>query len=463
MSDETSINETKVHEDTLVEIKRLGGDYDAVKKNYEELRKEVKSAQDENDSKYADKTKIEKLKEAIVTRKEELDAVFVAKEAKEAEFKKRMDDFELLVKRPGGIRANEESPVSIKEVQDHFIACRATQKKDTSRFILENMDYTGEEYKEYVKNFEQYLIKGSDRDGSGITPEQIKTLSVGVQPHGGYTVTPATGAKIIQTLYETSPIRQLAAVTSISTDSIEFPTDNDEAACGWVSETGNRPETATPDMGMKKIFVHEMYAAPRATQQLLEDSAINIEQWLAGKVAEKFARTEATAFVSGDGQGKPMGFLSYADGTTPTTVEQVAMGAANALTADGFKNIKYAMKEQYHGNGTWLMNRTTVLAALLLKNGIGDYIWKNGISEDRADTIMGFPVRMAADMPIVAAGALAVALSDWSKSYQIVDRLGISVLRDPYTVVPFVKFYTRRRTGGDLRITEALKLGVISA
>ena len=85
--------------------------------------------------------------------------------------------------------------------------------------------------------------------------------------------------------------------------------DKDEAAVGWVAETEARAETATPDLAKIAIAVHEVYAEPRATQKLIDDSSIDIEAWLSAKVAEKFARTEATAFVNGTGVGQPRGFL----------------------------------------------------------------------------------------------------------------------------------------------------------
>ena len=205
-----------------------------------------------------------------------------------------------------------------------------------------------------------------------------------------------------------------------------------------------------------------MYAKPRATQQLLEDSAINIEQYIANKVAEKMGRYESAAFVTGDGVGKPRGFLTYDTGTDYGQIEQIDMGAAAVLTADGFIKIKYSLVEDYLNRGTWLMNRTTVRDAMLLKDGNGNYIWKPSIAVDAPSTILSLAVRMATSMPAVAANALSIVLADFNEAYTIVDRLGVTVQRDPYTVKPFVEFYTRKRVGGDVVNFQAMKIGKIS-
>jgi len=108
------------------------------------------------------------------------------------------------------------------------------------------------------------------------------------------------------------------------------------------------------------------------------------------------------------------------------------------------------------------MNRLTVAAAMQLKDGQGNYIWKPGLAEERHSTILGLDVRMATTMPTVAANALSVAIADWSEAYMVVDRLGITIQRDPYTQKPMIEFYTRKRVGGDVINFQAIKLGVIS-
>lgn len=307
------------------------------------------------------------------------------------------------------------------------------------------------EQKAYKEAFASYLRKGE----TGI---DTKALSVGSDPDGGYTVTPFMSNQITKVINESSPIRALASVQTISTDSLEFLEDVQTLTSGWTGETTTVAETATPQIGKRNIPVHEMYAQPKATQKLLDDSAINIEQWLADKFSESFALREATAFVSGDGVGKPRGILTYAAGTSWGQVQQINSGSASAITADGLIKLFYAVKEGYLAGSTFLMNRATVQAARLLKDTTNQYIWQPGLQAGTPDLILGKPVAMAADMPTEASNALAVAFGNFRNAYQIVDRNGIRVLRDPYTEKPFVKFYATKRVGGDVANFEAIKL-----
>jgi HK97 family phage major capsid protein len=401
--------------------------------------------------------RINKFAADISTRQEELDK-------KQSDFEKlyteRMDQFETSLKRPGGLIDGTES-AELKEAKEFFVASFGLKEGAVpySKMKDAQIDLSG--YQAYKNAFEDFLrTKGDERQ---LGADAHKALMVGSDPDGGYTVPTAMASRIIQRMYEIDPIRQLASVENISTRSIEFMVDWDEASYGWEAETVGGAETGTPKFKSKEITTFTMYAKPRATQMLIEDSGINIDNWLADKVANRFGRVEGAAFVSGDGVGKPRGFLTYANGSTYGTIEQVNMGAAAALTADGFIDIKYSLKEQFLNAAlAWLMNRSTVAAAMKLKDGSGNYIWKPSmLASDPGSSILGIPVRMATTMPTVAANALAVALADWKEAYTIVDRLGITIQRDPYTVKPLVEFYTRKRVGGDVTNFEAIKLGVI--
>lgn len=451
MADE--IKEKDVHKQVMSEIEAIGA---TSKENFEEIQKNYKSLQDELDKvdkKIPDNSKIEKLVEDIRTRQDALQEANDQAKAKEAEYKKRFEELELLLKRAKPQRTAEADEKLKKEVDQHILACMASQDRK------DRFEYSEDDYIQYKDAFKKFLIKGNQQLG----PEEIKRLSVGIDPHGGYTVTPAMSSAITTKLYETDPIRQLSRIETISSDAWEELVDWGQFGYGWVNETGTRSETSTSDFNLKRIPVHEMYANPRTTQQLLDDSGINVENWLGNKVADRFVRAEGAAFITGDGVGKPRGITTYSNGTTYGTVQQVNMGLAANLTFDGFINVKYALIEQYLNRGTWLMNRTTVQAAMKLKNGFGDPLWLPSMSSTTPESILGLPVRMSTTMPTIAANALAVALADWKEAYVIVDRLGISVLRDPYTTKGQIEFYTRRRVGGDLINFDAIKIGKISA
>ena len=318
-------------------------------------------------------------------------------------------------------------------------------------------DGVGGEHKAAMRG---YLRKG---DESGLARIEQKALSVGTDPEGGYLVTPEMSATIVQTVFETSPIRAIAGIEAISSDSLELLVDKDEAAVGWVAETEARADTATPDLAKVIIAVHEIYAEPRATQKLIDDSSIDIETWLAAKVAEKFSRTEATAFVNGTGVGQPRGFLTYPAGTSWEEIEQIVSGDSGKVTADGLMDLQHSLKESYGANATWLASRLVVRDIRKLKDADNQYLWQPGLQMGGQDTLLGRPIHTASDLPAAAADSLSVAIGDFRAGYQIVDRIGIRVLRDPFTAKPYVKFYTTKRVGGDVVNFEAIKLQKLAA
>jgi HK97 family phage major capsid protein len=312
----------------------------------------------------------------------------------------------------------------------------------------------------YKAAFDTFLRKGEEVMGV----EERKALSVGADPDGGYVVNPDLSGRIVMKVFESSPMRAYASVQVISTDALEGLFDLNEASSGWVGETDSRAETNTPQLGKWRIPAHELYAKPKATQKLLDDASINMEAWLASKVAEKFARDEANAFVVGNGVNKPRGFLTYASGTTlPGTIEQFPTGASGALASapdggDALINALYGLKQQYRANATWFMNRATTKLVRKAKDSDGAYIWSPGIQAGQPATLLGYPVAAFEDMPDPASNSLSIAVGDMREAYQIVDRLGIRTLRDPYSAKPYVEFYTTKRVGGDVVNFEAIKL-----
>ncbi|MFQ5985682.1 MAG: phage major capsid protein, partial [Alphaproteobacteria bacterium] len=268
----------------------------------------------------------------------------------------------------------------------------------------------------YTKAFGVYLRKG---EAEGLANLETKALSVGSDPEGGYAVTPEMSGRIATTIFESSPIRSIAAVETISSDALEMLVDKDEAASGWVGETATRTETATPDLAKARIPVHELYAEPRSTQKLLDDANFNVDDWLARKVADKFARDEATAFVGGTGVGQPRGFTTYPAGTAWSQIEQVNSGAASAITADGLISLQNALKQGYLARAVWVMKRTTIGEVRKLKDANNQYLWQPGLAQDQPPTLLGHRVVAADDMPAVAANALAIAFGDFTSAYTI--------------------------------------------
>lgn len=303
--------------------------------------------------------------------------------------------------------------------------------------------------------FVNYLRKGVEGD---LCHLETKALSVASDSDGGYLVSPQISEQIVRTVFETSPMRQIANVEVISSDVLEVIEDRDEAVSGWTSETGAISDTDTPEVAKKTIPVHELYAQPKATQKLIDDASIDIEAWLAEKISDVFSRKENTAFVSGDGVGKPRGILTYTAGTSWGQVQQINSGSNGNVVADKIFELYYALKETYAVRAEFLMNRATAQQVRLLKDTTNQYIWNPGLSAGAPDTLLGVPVHQAADMPTPATNSLSIAVGDFKSAYQIVDRAGVRVLRDPFTEKPFVKFYSTKRVGGDVVNFEAIKL-----
>ena len=345
-----------------------------------------------------------------------------------------------------------------REVQDLSEMKNRMEHLETrlSRPALEpgkrNNDPAARERKEITL---RYLRFGEN----ALSADEVKLLSVDSDPQGGYWVSPEMSHQIVEQVFETSPMRNVATVETISTDALEIPEDLGEADVGWTSETGVRTETATPTIGVRRIPVHEIYAMPKATQQLLDDARVNVEDWLARKIALRMGNTENTAFINGDGTDKPRDILTYPAGTAnPGQVRQVNSGHASQLTADGLRTMFYALKTPYIKNAQWLMARPTIEAIAKLKDGGGDYLWEPGLKAGEPQRLLGHPVERMEDMPAVAANSLSIAFGDWKQAYTIVDRAGVRVLRDPFSAKPFVLFYTTKRTGGDVTNFEALVL-----
>lgn len=445
------------------EVKGFGEDVDSLResmnRDLDEVRKvaeEAKSAIDHPEV----KAKVDALTTSVTEKHGAIEKTVDKIIADAKASVERLDGFEKKLNRPLTGGDDEVGRLDMKGIRDFHragLAARGELKVGTNLSDA-NIDVDG--VKAYDEAFPLYLRGGSD---AGMQGTEHKTMSVGIDPDGGYLVSPTVSQRMLGVIYESSPLRALATVETIGSDAIEFPIDDDEVGAGWVGEAEDRPETATPKGGVQRIPVHELYAFPKVTQKLLEDASIDIEGWLSGKIGEKFGRTEATAFVSGDGVMKPRGFLTYAAGTGRGKIEQVASGAAADVTFDGLINLVMSLKEFYSSGASFLTRRASIGRVMLLKDNDGQYLWRPSNQAGQPSLLLGHPVREAADMPVVAAGSLAIGFGNWRQAYTIVDRIGVSTLRDPYTAKPFVGFYTRKRVGGDVTNFEALKLLKIAA
>ncbi len=331
------------------------------------------------------------------------------------------------------------------------------------------------DYDEVKTAFRNFLrigdneAKGHNRDMKEVPFRYVgkdgqKSMSVISDPDGGYTVQADMNGRVRKKIFETSPILSVCDVQTIGTDALEGVIDDDEASAGFVGELEARTETNTPAIGEWRIPVQEIYAMPKATQKLLDDSQWDIERFLIDKGSEKMTRVLNTAFVSGIDPKQPRGFLTYAAGTSfRTQIEQIPLLDASLITANGLIYLQESLKEAYRANAKWAFNRQTRRDIRVLKDSYGRYLMEPGLANGTPSTLLGDEFLIFQDMPVVAADALAVAYADWKQFYQAVERQGVRILRDPYTSKGYVLFYMTRRMGGDVHNHEAGKIGKIAA
>jgi len=316
---------------------------------------------------------------------------------------------------------------------------------------------------EHKAAFEAYVRSG---ESAGLRQLEHKAMSSGSDADGGYVVPPEIETVIGQRLAAISPIRGIASVRTISGNIYKKPFMTAGPAYGWVGETDARAQTGSPTLAELPFPAMELYAMPAATATLLEDAAVNIDQWLAGEVEQVFAAQEGAAFVNGDGSNKPTGFLhqtivaeaSWAWGKLGYVASGLSAGFPSTNPADPLIDLVYALKAGYRQNASFVMNRKTQAAVRKLKDSDGSYVWQPPSGAGTRATLMNFPVVEAEDMPDIVADATAIAFGDFARGYLIVDRAGVRVLRDPYSAKPYVLFYTTKRVGGNVQDFDAIKL-----
>lgn len=313
--------------------------------------------------------------------------------------------------------------------------------------------------------FAAYMRSGDER---GMRALEEKAMTYGSGPDGGYLVPEETESAIGARLAELSPIRSIAAVRQVSSAVLKKPFAVSGPAVGWVAESAARPETASGTLDELQFPTAELYAMPAATAMLLEDSVVDLDQWIAGEVEAAFAEQEGTAFVAGDGTNKPRGFLDYPQveegGWSWGNVGYTLTGASGELPAenasDALIDTVYALKAGYRQNANWVMSRKTQAALRKIKDADGNYLWQPPATPGSRAMLMGFPLVEAEDMPEFESGvdSTPIAFGDFRRFYLVVDRTGVRVLRDPYSAKPYVLFYTTKRVGGGIQDFDAAKL-----
>lgn len=315
------------------------------------------------------------------------------------------------------------------------------------------------------------LLAGNQEKANALFIE-AKAMSVGSDPDGGYVVHDMISTGMTTVMAEISPIYRLARkIPMAAGGAFEEPIDRESAEAQWVGETAARPDTGTPQLGVFRVDLHEIYAMPKATQKLLDVASINPLTWLTAKVGDAFAVKEGTAFHTGDSIAKPRGILTYPTATTTDasrawgTFQHIATGASGALPtssttvnpADVLVDVTMALKPQYRAGAAWLMSRLTAGAVRKLKDAEGRHVWVDSLVLGQPAMLLGYPVEIDEEMPDIAANSLSIAFGNVEKTYTIIEQPGTKFLTDPYTDKPNVRLYAYRRVGGGVNNTEALK------
>jgi len=289
---------------------------------------------------------------------------------------------------------------------------------------------------------------------------------------GGYALPKIIESTIARLSVDISPIRQIATVRQVGTTDYHELFDIGGAGFEWVGEGDTRNQTNTPDMQEVAPTFGMASAKPQASEESLDDLFFNVEDWLTSSVTESMTAGEGAAFIVGNGVKKPTGILggpapvATADaGRAFGTLQYIASGQAAALptSTDIFHDLIYSLRARYRNNARWLTSKLVLAALRKYKDTTGQYLWQPTLTAAQPDTFMGYGITEAEDMPAVAANSTPIAFGDFKEGYLICDRVGMRMTRDEITTPGFVKFYVRKRVGGKLRNTQAIKLLKIAA
>lgn len=397
-------------------------------------------------------------------------AAIEASNAAFAEFKRINDTrLEKMEKGQGGadeLKASMEK--AFKDMADQKAVIETLEAKLKRPHLGGDGKPVDEATEEHKSVFGKYLRKGMEYDKQ----IEAKALNISNSADGGFAVPKVIDGMIDDIAINISPIRSLASVQQISTSDFHKLMNLRGTASGWVGETAARSATGTPTLVDIAPPMGELYANPQATQQMLDDVFFNAEQWLAGEVATEFARAEGAAFIVGTGVNQPKGFLAGATAATADatrafgTIEHVGTGASGAwktLSAtvnpvDDLYALVSKLKAAYRAGAGFVTNKALLFEIMAMKDYQGRYVFSPTSAPGLADTILGYPVTEAEDMPAKAANSLSLAFGNFKLGYLIVDRIGTRVIRDPFSNKPYIGFYTTKRVGGALTNSEAIKV-----
>jgi HK97 family phage major capsid protein len=374
-----------------------------------------------------------------------------------SEIKKRLEAVETRAARPGAGIGKDGERVS-KEAQDYKSAFVDWMRRPQDPSVQQKM----------------HAAKAAveAKAGAGDLERRAAQVVTSTGSAGGFALPEEIERTIARLSVDISPLRQIATVRTVSTTDYKELFDVNGANFEWVGEAGTRSLGTTPDLAEIAPTMGMASARPRASEESLDDLFFDVEGWLATSAAEAIARGEGAAFITGNGTNRPTGFLA---GPTPVstadasrafgTLQYIAGGAASTMptSADVFLDMIYALRARYRANARWVTAKAVLSGLRKYKDTTNQYLWQPSLSASQPETFLGYGIAEAEDMPAVGAGNFPLAFGDFREGYLIVDRVGMRMTRDEITLPGFVTWYVRKRVGGRLRNTEAIKLLRISA
>jgi HK97 family phage major capsid protein len=368
----------------------------------------------------------------------------------------------------------EKRTAAVDDLDARLSAIETRAARPGAGLFAAGGDAITREQRDHIEAFREWLRAPADRraaaalaeaENAALAPGERRLTSGLSGGAGGHAIPAPVAADIVRRVTQISPIRRLARTINVTSTATKFPLDRAGTAHGWVAENATRTGTAEPTLDLRAPTYGTEYCLVSATEEIVMDAAIDIAGWLADSAVVALAAAEGAAFVSGDGTNKPTGFLA---GPTPVTtadasrasgtLQYVPSGNASALTADALVNLYYAVKAEHRAGATWVMSSATAAAVQLLKDGQQRSLWSPALAENTPATLLGRPVAYAEDMPAVAANTFPIAFGNFNAGYLIADQGGLRVTYDEVTTPGLVRWYVRRRVGGTILDSEAIKL-----
>jgi len=309
----------------------------------------------------------------------------------------------------------------------------------------------------HQKAFAAYVRSGDEDALRGLAIEQ-KAISVA---DGGFLMPPQVADSVQAALRSAGSLRAIANVVQVEGSTYDVLVETGDTGTAWSNDIAATAETATANIARITVPLHELSAMPKASQRLLDDAAFDVETWLAERIADRFGRAEAAAFISGNGTDKPKGVLAAptgpAEGSDPTKIGLVGSGLDDLEPFDSLINLVYALGAPYRANANFVMSSKTAALLRRVKDADGRFLWSDSLSQAEPARLLGYPVMISEDMPERSPGTAAVLFGDFRAGYTVVERPELRVLRDPFSAKPHVLFYATKRVGGAVTDGRAIK------